>query len=58
VHQESDKETELFCDGNLHETLLKNLRSVEEKVNSISSEQFLDTPIDSLIEYISNQSLT
>lgn len=55
MYNRSRKDNVLFCNGELYETLENHLRSAEEKVNSISSEQFLAAPIDDLIEHISNQ---
>jgi hypothetical protein len=55
MYNKSRKDNVLFWNGELSATLENHLRSAEEKVNSVSKEQFLATPIDDLIEHISNQ---
>ena len=49
------KNNVLFFDGDLSTTLENHLRSAKDKVASIPKEQFLATPIDNLIDHISDK---
>ena len=55
MYNRNEKNNVLFFDSELYRTLENYLHSAEDKVNNIPKDQFLVTPIDTLIEHISNQ---